>query len=119
MKLLMKKMEVVVKGRVSMLEMRYLTKKGAYFMSYFVQSLSGGEGFMMDEAGLQHHIQKGRKGPLDHLVICLMGMFKGETGRRQHLQAVANESASKLKVRWWLERLNDELNRQGHRNGPA
>ena len=39
MKLLMKNMEVAVKGKVSMLERRELTKKGAYSMSFFVVSL--------------------------------------------------------------------------------
>ena len=50
MKLLMKKMEVAVKVKVSMLEIRCLPKKGAYFISCFVSSLRGGEGFMMNEA---------------------------------------------------------------------
>ena len=44
MKLLMKKMEVAVNGNVSMLEVRDLTKKGAYFMSCFVESLRGARG---------------------------------------------------------------------------
>ena len=34
MKLLMENMEVAVKGKVSMLETRNLTKKGAYFISF-------------------------------------------------------------------------------------
>ena len=41
-----------------MLERRDLTKKGAYFTSYFVESLRGGKRFMMDAAGLRHHIGK-------------------------------------------------------------
>ena len=48
-----------------------------------------------------------------------MGRFKDQTGSINHLQAVVNETASKLKVRWCLERLKDELIRQGHRNGHA
>ena len=36
MNLLMDNMEVAVKGEVSMLERRDLTKKGAYFMSFSV-----------------------------------------------------------------------------------
>ena len=56
MKLLMEKMEVEVKEKVSLLERRDLTKKGDYFMIFFVAYLRGGKGFMMDEAGLRHHI---------------------------------------------------------------
>ena len=48
-----------------------------------------------------------------------MGIFNGETGNRHHLQVVFNETDSKLKVMWWLERFNDELIRQVKRNGPA
>ena len=74
---------------------------------------------MMDASGLQHHIGKGSKGTLDHVVITLVGRSKGGTGERHHLQAIFNKTDSKLKVRWWLERLNDELTRQVQRNGPA
>ena len=42
--LLMKKMEVAVTGKVSILVKRDLTKKGAYFMSCFLASLRGGGG---------------------------------------------------------------------------
>ena len=78
-------MEVAVKGNVSMLERRDSTKKVAYFMSCFVVSLRGGDGFMMDASGLWYHIGKVREGPLAHVVIPTMGIFKGENGRRHHL----------------------------------
>ena len=67
-------------------------------MSFFGASLRGSKGFMMDAAGLRHHIGKGKEGPLAHVVIPLMGRFKVETGIRYHLQSVFNETASKLKV---------------------
>ena len=67
-------------------------------MSIFVVSLRGSKGLIMYEAGLRHHIGKGRKGkgregPLDHVVIPMMGRFKGETVSRHHLQAVVNKTA--------------------------
>ena len=46
-----------------------------------------------------------------------MGRTKGENRIRHHLQAVFKDKNSKLKVMWWLERLTDELIRQGQRNG--
>ena len=46
----MEKMELVVKREASILEKLDLTKKGAYFMSCFVASLRGSEGFMVDAA---------------------------------------------------------------------
>ena len=73
----------------------------------------------MDAAGLQNHIGRGREGPLSHVVIPLMGIFKREIGNRYHLQAVVNETSSRLKVGWQLYRLKYELIRQGQRNIPA
>ena len=88
-------------------------------MSCFVASLKGIEGFMMDAVGFWYHIGKGRGEPLYHVLIPLMGRFKGETGIRHHLQAVLNETSSKLKVRWWMERFNYELIMKRQINGPA
>ena len=74
---------------------------------------------MMDAAGLRHHIGKVREGPLARVLIPLMGRFKGGAGIRNHLQAVVTDTASRLKIMWWLEWFNDELIRKGQRNGPA
>ena len=48
-----------------------------------------------------------------------MGRLKGYNGSRHHLQSVASETASNLKVRWWLERLNGDLIKKLQRNSPA
>ena len=107
MKLLINKKLVAVKGEVSEFDRRGLTKKGTLFMSFFVASLRGRNEFMIYAAGLQHHTGKGRELPLALVVIPMMGRFKRETGIIHHLQAVVNEKASKLKVRLWLESLNN------------
>ena len=119
MKLLMKKMEEVAKENISMLESRDLNKKVTYFMSCLVAPLGGSKGFIMDSAGFQHHIGKGKEGPLAHAVIPLMGRFKRETDTRHPLLAVINKTASNLNVRWWLERFNDELISKLQRNFPS
>ena len=64
-----------------------------------MSSLRGSKGFIMDASVLRNHIGKGREGPLSHALITIMGRFKGETGRRHHLQAVVNDKASNLKAR--------------------
>ena len=61
-------------------------------------SLRGSERFMMGAAVLRHHIRKGREGPLARVVIPLIVRFKGELGIIHNLQAVVNETATKLKV---------------------
>ena len=73
----------------------HLRKKGAQFMSCFVESLSGSEGCMMDAAGLWHQIGKLREGILAHVVISMMGRSKGETVSRHHLHAVINRKSTK------------------------
>ena len=47
----------------------------------------------MDVEGLRNHNGKGREGPLAHVVIPLMGRFKGGTGSRYHLQVIINKTA--------------------------
>ena len=74
---------------------------------------------MMDAEVLWHHIDKGREGPLYFVVIPLMVRSKGDTGSRHHLQSVLNYTSSKLKVGWFLERLNGELVEKRQRNGLA
>ena len=43
----MDNIEVAVKGNVSLLERSNATKRGAYFISCFVESLRGSKDFMM------------------------------------------------------------------------
>ena len=68
-------------------------------MSCFVEQLRGSDAFIMDAAGLQHNVGKGRDGNLAHMVIPLVGRSKGETGIRHNLQSVFIDTLSKLKVR--------------------
>ena len=74
---------------------------------------------MMDTSGFCRHIGKLREGSLAHLVIPLIVIFKGGNVRRHHLQAVVNNTYSRLNVRWWLDKLNYKLIRELYRNGHA
>ena len=102
MKLLMDNMEVEVKVKVSMLERKDLTKNVSYLMSCFVELLSHRKGLMMDAVGFQHNVGKLWEGPLAHVVIPLVGKFKGETKSIHNLQVVVNEIYSKINVMWWM-----------------
>ena len=62
---------------------------------------------MMDAEGLWNHIGKLREVTLAHVVIPLIGIFRGDKGSRHHLQAVVKDTASKLKFILWLERLDN------------
>jgi hypothetical protein len=96
-------------------------------------SLQGNEVFMLDLAGMWRYIKLGRDGevPQDpmkigvdlsrapHVIATLIGEFKGELGTRHHLIALANETSSGIRLRWWLEQLLHIREEEGCRTGPA
>ena len=96
-------------------------------------SLRGPETFMLNLAGIRKHIMLGKHGtmpdkPLDlgtdlfdapHVYLALIGKFKGENGVREHLVPVASTSLSGLETRWWIEKLIEVREREGHIDGPA
>ena len=74
----------------------------------------------LDLCGLRKYIQAGTTDEEeDHLVVPLLGRFKGETGERYHLLAVASETASGLTPRFWAETLILCRENQGLTAGPA
>lgn len=114
-------------------EARELWKVGAAIAVAQMGSLRGPEIFMLDLAGIRVHIEEGRQGrmpdsPLDdgvdlfdapHVYLAMIDQFKGETGVREHLVAVASESKSGIDVRWWLEKLIQVRASENCTTGPA
>ena len=110
-----------------------LIKLGAAVATATAGSLRGPEVFMLDLGGIRNHIHRGRDGimPADpmktgvdlttapHVYLALVGKFKGETGVREHLVAVASKTMSGIKVRSWLERLIKVRELEGCTSGPA
>ena len=96
-------------------------------------SLRGTEVFMLDLAGSRAHIEEGKQGvmpdaPFDdgvdifgvpHVYLAIIGHFKGETGVREHLVAVAIKSTSGINVQWWLEKLIQVREEENCIKGPA
>ncbi len=56
---------------------------------------------------------------LPHVMVCLLGKFKGEIGVDHHLIIIASETISGLRPRWWLEKLVDVCESEGRSIGPA
>ena len=92
-----------------------------YFMVSFGASLRGSEGFMIERSDLIRHIGRGKLNVTSpHVVVPLLGRFKGETGERSHLLILANTTSSGLQLRTWVERMVGLLERTGQTNvGPA
>ena len=63
----------------------------------------------------------GRKNKMGHVVVPLMGRFKNETGERNLVLVLANETKGGLKVRKWIDRFMvlRKLEDQGSLTGPA
>ena len=115
----------------------YLLKVGAFLTVITSASLRGYEGFYTELAGLKRFIDVGKEGvipprlnkstilteeqcmALPHVVLPLLGKFKGEIGIDHHVINLANESMSGLQPRWWLERLIEIAASEGRVGGPA
>jgi hypothetical protein len=114
-----------------------LWKVGAYVCMLTIASLGQHEGFYLDLAEMQNHLSNGRVGTipvglhksmvltedvclkLPHIMVCLLGKFKGEKGVDHHLITVANETSSRLCPRWWMEKLVEVCEYEGRVDGPA
>jgi hypothetical protein len=96
-----------------------LFKVGATIATAVCASLRGSEVFMMELSALRKHIQHGRGGivppnPMKagtdlssapHIIITLLGEFKGELGYKYHLMSLASTTTSGIELRWWIETL--------------
>jgi len=89
---------------------------GAYSLIAFGGSFRGSEVFLTDLQGLCKYL-----GELngDHVIIPLLGRFKGELHSRYHLSPLAAETSSGLKIGLWIERLVDVREKEGRIQGPA
>ncbi len=54
-----------------------------------------------------------------HIIITLMGEFKGELGFKYHLISLASTTSSGIKLRWWLRKLIHAREEEGYISGPA
>ena len=99
---------------------RQLTMTAAYIAVTYTFSLRGNEGFWVDGDTLCDHIHLGREDTITpHVVIALLGFFKGESGDRMHVVSAANTTKSGVRVRRWLERVVAILRVEKKRGGPA
>ena len=101
---------------------RDLIMAGGYIATTFGYSLRGNEGFWVDGDRLKKGLPLGRDctdSNERHVVISLMGRFKGEDGDRMHVVALANVTRSGIRIRWWLEKVAALLREEGLSRCPA
>jgi len=107
-------------------------KVGVKIATAVCTSLRGSEVFM-ELAALRKHIQLGRGGVVPmkpmkagtdsltapHVIITLLGEFKGELGYKYHLMSLASSTTSGVELRWWIETLIRIREEEGCITGPA
>ena len=60
---------------------------------------------MMERSDLVKHIARGENdADIPHVVVPLLGQFKGETGEKCHLLMMANVTSSGIEIRKWVNR---------------
>jgi hypothetical protein len=76
--------------------------------------------FLTDLSGLRKYIQGDTSPNLPpHVIIPLLGRFKGEIGSRYHLTPMAAKTRSGIDVKVLVERLVEQKTLEGHSNGLA
>ncbi len=99
---------------------RIILMTAAYMCVTFGFSLRGNEGLWVDADRLIEGINIGRHDPrAKHVIVALLGRFKGEDGDRMHVFPLASVTRSGIRIRLWLERLASLLKSEGKTNCPA
>ena len=99
----------------------FLIVVATYLVVGFCGAMRGNEGFMLDLGPIRDHITYGKNDAdgLHHVVVCLLGRFKGEMNTRWHMVLLASITESGLNPRYWLERLIRCKERHQQVSGPA
>jgi hypothetical protein len=94
-----------------------IVSAAAFAVVAFCGSFRGNEVFLVDLAGLRKYLRD--LAGQNHVVVPLLGRYKGEQHARYHLAPMAAVTDSGLKVRSWLERLVQTREEVGRIQGPA
>ena len=111
----------LVSETVSNVRKRFVVICASTFLILWVGALRGGEIFMLEISEFVKRRDDGRKSAMGHVVVPLMGRFKNETGERNLVLVLANETNGGLKVRKWVDRFTAllKLEDRGSSTGPA
>jgi len=90
-----------------------------YGVLSFCGGLRGEEVPMTDLFGLLKYLDKGRTGTIPHVIVPLLGRFKGERGEKYHLLPLVAITKSGLEPRKWIDRIAKLYNELGYVRGPV
>lgn len=94
-----------------------LVLAATYSVIAFCGSFRGNEVFLVELDGLKRYYEEEKD--KDHVIIPLLGRFKGETGERHHLTPLAAVTRSGIQVKSWVEMLLSYHEKIGRNHGPV
>lgn len=93
---------------------------GAYSCIAFCGSFCGHEVYLVDLDGLFKYNDESKRGKQkDHVVIPLLGRFRGGTGERYHLTPLAASTQSGIELKFWIKLLLGMHSKNKRVRGPA
>ena len=95
-----------------------LALEGALYIVGFCCALRGEEIPKADLYGTLTHFDASGKHKTPHVIVALIGRFKGESGTRYHLMPLVVRTASGLEPRKWIGRLVECYKERGISHGP-
>jgi hypothetical protein len=101
------------------MEMRWsLAMEGSFYLVGFCCALRGEEIPLTDLFGTRTHWDAGESHSTKHVVVALLGKFKGETGESYHLMPIMAVTNRGLEPRKWIGRLLQAYEEKGIEHGP-
>jgi len=95
-----------------------ISREASFYLISFCCALRGEEVPMVDLYGTIKHWEDGGQAEIKHLVVPVLGRFKGETGETYHLLCTIDRTSHGLEPRKWVGRYMQILMSRGIQNGP-
>jgi hypothetical protein len=97
----------------------WVASLGAFAVIGFCGSFRGSEVLLSDLYGLRKFLEDTEKSGRDHVVMPLLGWFKGEQNTCYHLSFMASVTSLGIHIKRWVERLVRVQEQEGYTHGPA
>jgi hypothetical protein len=78
---------------------------GSFLVIGFCDALRGNEVFLVEASNLCKYVEENKRLNRQYVIIPMMGRFKGETGERNIMRVLVNETHSGIRIGKWVERL--------------
>ena len=82
---------------------RWIATCGVFYSVSFCLALRGNETLMLDLSGLKNYWLQGLSETPPHIILPLLGKFKGEDSQRYHILLAPVESDSGFEIKRWIE----------------